>query len=174
MKQLERRHIGLWAVVAAGILSRLWYRSRGVRFSADPLNYYIQFLDPQLLRHDLLRSLFYMRDQPPLFNGFLGLVLKLFPTHYAAAYGAIYFAGGLVLGVTLYLLMARSASGRGWPRWSPSCSSTARSRCSTRTGCSTRSRWRSCRASALFLHRYLTSRRPADATVFFGSWRPWC
>ena len=92
VSKLERRqvgHFGLWAVVACGILSRLVYRGLGVRFSAAPLDYYIQFLDPELLRHDLLRSLFYMRDQPPGFNGFLGLVLKLFPVDFAAAYGAI-------------------------------------------------------------------------------------
>ncbi|HEX9103253.1 MAG TPA: hypothetical protein VF997_13670, partial [Polyangia bacterium] len=83
MKKLDRRLFGLVAVVACVLGSRLLYRARGVRFSADPVDYYIQFLDPALLRHDLLRSLFYMRDQPPGFNGFVGVVLKLFPVHYA-------------------------------------------------------------------------------------------
>ena len=72
-----------------------------------PLTFYIQFLDPELLRHDLLRSLFYLRDQPPLFNAFLGVVLKLFPLHYAQAFEAIYVAGGIAFGVILYELMVR-------------------------------------------------------------------
>src|SRR6267154_1975336 len=98
MPKLERRHLGMIAVTAAFVMSRLIYRALGVRFSADPVNYYIQFLDPELLRHDLLRSLFYMRDQPPGFNGFVGVVLKLFPVHYAEAFGVVYFLAGLAFG----------------------------------------------------------------------------
>jgi hypothetical protein len=166
--KLERRDVGFAVVVVIGVLARIGYRALGVRFSADPVNYYIQFLDVGLLRHDLLRSLFYMRDQPPLFNGFVGVVLKLFPTHYAQAFGAIYLAAGLAFGVFLYALMVRSAV-TPWlaalvtilfvdgpitilyENWLFYTFLLAVLLC----------------ASALFLHRYLSSRRLSDAAVFF-------
>jgi len=169
MKKLECRHLGLLAVVAVGIFARLVYRACGVRFNADPLNNYIQFLDPELLRHDLVRSLFYLRDQPPGFNGFLGVVLKLFPVHYAEAFGVIYFLGGLAFGVILYGLMLRLGV-RVWlaaiatilfvdgpiatlyENWLFYTFPLAVMLC----------------ASALFLHRWLSARRLADAVVFFS------
>ncbi|HEX8952075.1 MAG TPA: hypothetical protein VF945_09545, partial [Polyangia bacterium] len=169
MKKLDRRLFGLVAVVACVLGSRLLYRARGVRFSADPVDYYIQFLDPELLRHDLLRSLFYMRDQPPGFNGFVGVVLKLFPVHYAEAFGVVYFLGGLAFAVALYALMLRLGV-RAWlaalvtsvfvgspitmlyENWLFYTFPLAVMLC----------------ASALFLHRWLSSRRFADALVFFS------
>ena len=49
----------------------------GVRFDAHALGIYYQFIDPPLLESRLLESLFYSHGQPPLFNLFLGLVLKI-------------------------------------------------------------------------------------------------
>jgi len=42
-------------------------------FEAHTLNYYWQFADPKLLREDLLRTVFYLHSQPPLFNLGLGI-----------------------------------------------------------------------------------------------------
>jgi hypothetical protein len=166
--KLDRRHLPLVAVVAAWVVSRVVYRALGVRFSADPVDYYIQFLDPELLRHDLLRSLFYMRDQPPGFNGFVGVGLKLFPVHYAEAFGAAYAAFGLAFGVALYALMARLGV-RAWlaalvtiafvdspiamlyENWLFYTFPLAAMVC----------------AATLFLHRWLDARRLGDAVVFF-------
>src|SRR5262245_34524103 len=47
----------------------------GVRFDLAPLGGSWQFLDVELLRHDLLRSLFCLHSQPPGFNFFLGIVV---------------------------------------------------------------------------------------------------
>jgi hypothetical protein len=169
MRKLEQRHWALVAVVVLGIAARLWYRAHGVRFSAVPLDFYIQFLDPDLLRHDLLRSLFYLRDQPPLFNAFLGLVVKLFPVHYAQAFGAIYFTFGLMFGVVLYQLMVRL---RVAPWWAALVTVLFVDSPIT----SLYENWLFytfplavlvC-ACALFLHRYLESRRFADAVLFFA------
>jgi len=169
MKKPGSRTLGLVAVVVLDVLSRVLYRALGVRFSADPVDYYIQFLDPELLRHDLLRSLFYMRDQPPGFNGFVGVVLKLFPVHYAQAFGVLYFLFGAVFGVLLYLLMTRFGV-RAWlavlvtilfvdspiamlyENWLFYTFPLASMLCT----------------SALFLHRWLDGRRFADALVFFS------
>ncbi len=169
MPKIERRHLGFFAVVACGLASRLVYWGLGVRFSAAPLAYYLQFLDPELLRHDLLRSLFYLRDQPPGYNAFLGVVLKLFPVHFAAAYGATYFACGVAFGIVLYLLLL-GAGVRVWlaalvtiafvdspitmlyESWLFYTYPLAVLLCT----------------SALFLQRWLTAHRRADAAIFFA------
>ena len=65
----------LW-LIALYAISRLAFRAAGVRFDLRPLDTSWQILDPVLLRHDLLESLFYMPGQPPLYNLMLGLVLK--------------------------------------------------------------------------------------------------
>ena len=63
-------------VVLLFAVSRLLARGVfGLRFDAATLDYW-QVLDPQLLRTDLLRSVLFQHGQPPLFNIFLGVVLK--------------------------------------------------------------------------------------------------
>lgn len=83
------------------------YYSLGVRFDERPLDSFWQYLDPALLRVDLLRSLFYLHSQPPLFNLFLGVVLKLFPEGHALAFEAAFLAAGLVFYLAFYALMWR-------------------------------------------------------------------
>jgi hypothetical protein len=168
MKKLAPHHFGLLAVIIVGVVARLSYRSLGVRFSAAPLTFYIQFLDAELLRHDLLRSLFYLRDQPPLFNAFAGLIVKLFPQHHGEAFGVLYFAGGIAFGVILYLLMLRLRVAPAWAavvtvlfvdgpivilyeNWLFYTFPLAIILC----------------GSALALARYLQTRRRADAALFF-------
>jgi hypothetical protein len=92
---------GVFVLIHAG------YYLAGVRFDATTLWFYFQFLDPQLLRHRLAQSLFYLHSQPPLMNLFAGLVLKLFPHHQAAVFAAVYTAMGLGLYLALFALMRR-------------------------------------------------------------------
>ena len=85
------RQLGLYICVTASfVLSELLAYFLGVRFTVQTLDSLYQYLDPVLLRSDLLQSLLYLHAQPPLFNLFLGLVLKLFPQSYAAVFGALY------------------------------------------------------------------------------------
>ncbi len=99
---------GLWLVVTAFILSRIiYYVCFDVRFDASPLIWFWQYIDPQLLQNNLLQSLWYMHSQPPLFNLFLGLVLKIFPVHFVAAFHWIYLMMGLVFSVMLYVIMVQ-------------------------------------------------------------------
>jgi hypothetical protein len=101
------RRIAYLALVAAFAASRILYYLAGVRFDAEPLDYYIQFIDPELLRNDLWRSLFYLKAQPPLFNLFLGLILHLFPKHSTSAFHCAYLIFGLILCLSLFALMER-------------------------------------------------------------------
>ncbi len=98
--------LGLFALVHSGCYLA------GLRFDATPLSYFYQFLDPGLLRSRLAESLFYLHSQPPLFNLFLGVVLKLFPHHEEMAFNVIYLGMGLGLYVALYALMRRAGVSR--------------------------------------------------------------
>jgi hypothetical protein len=106
-RRLSEVDRGLAAVVTAFVLSRVIYHALGVKFDATPLGSFWQFIDPALLRDRLLESLWYAHAQPPLFNLFLGVVLKVFGNAYAGAFKAIYFGLGLALAVLLYRLMRR-------------------------------------------------------------------
>ena len=98
--------VPLAVIVAGFVVSRMGYYLAGVRFDADPLGRFWQFIDPELLRDRLFESLLYLHAQPPLFNLYLGVVIKLFPEHASVAFAASYLALGVTLAVTLYLLMA--------------------------------------------------------------------
>ena len=66
-------------IVFVFIIYRLIFALRGGSFIAKSLFFAKQYLDPELLQHDLLASLFYQHSQPPLFSFFLGAILKLSP-----------------------------------------------------------------------------------------------
>lgn len=68
-----------------------------------------QYLDPQILKTDLLRGLFFLHSQPPLFNAFLGLVLKLFPQHYEQAFCWIFRAFSFGALLLMGLIMRKMA-----------------------------------------------------------------
>lgn len=68
--------LALLALAAVFAASRLWFADAGGAFIASPLESAKQYLDTGLLKHDLLKSLWYLHSQPPLFNLFLGCVLK--------------------------------------------------------------------------------------------------
>ena len=84
------------ALVLCFIVSRIIFSLQGGTFLATPLSFAKQFLDPQLLHHDLLRSLFYLHAQPPLFNLFLGLVLKISPLP-ALSFELLFKTAGIVI-----------------------------------------------------------------------------
>ena len=67
----------LLCLTALFLLSRILFAIKGGEFIASPIDFAKQYLDPRLLEKDLLRSLYYLHAQPPLFNAFLGLILKI-------------------------------------------------------------------------------------------------
>jgi hypothetical protein len=89
------------------LASRIAYRCAGIRFDAEPLNFYWQIIDPELLRTDLWRSLFYLQEQMPGFNLFLGVGLKVFGIHYSLGFQVLYLLGGLALAASLFFLLLR-------------------------------------------------------------------
>lgn len=99
----ERKLYALLAMVFA--VSRIGYFLLGVRFDARPVLHYYQFIDPELLKHRLFESLFYLHVQPPGWNLYTGVVLKLFPATYAVVFHLIYLVLGLGICWALYYLM---------------------------------------------------------------------
>jgi hypothetical protein len=96
----------LYALLAmAFAVSRLGYYLLGVRFDARPVLHYYQFLDPELLKHRLFESLFYLHVQPPGWNLYTGAVLKLFPASYPIAFRLIYLVLGLGICWSIFYLM---------------------------------------------------------------------
>jgi hypothetical protein len=80
---LRSHRAALAVIVAVFVASRIAAYAAGIRFDADPLTWYWQYIDTVLLKERLLESLYYLHSQPPLFNLLLGVTLKAFPTSYA-------------------------------------------------------------------------------------------
>ncbi len=59
------------------VLSRALMIALGIRMNWQPLLAYWQYLDVETLRHHLLRGVWYDHAQPPAFNLFLGIMLKV-------------------------------------------------------------------------------------------------
>ncbi len=82
-------------LAAAFALSRLAYFALGVRFNDYPLGVYWQFLPVRLLRTRLIESLLHLHAQPPLYNLYLGSVLKLAGDRPAILFHAVNLLLGL-------------------------------------------------------------------------------
>jgi hypothetical protein len=86
-------------------VSRIGYYLLGVRYDARPISTFFQFVDPELLRHRLVESVYYLHVQPPGFNLYTGIVLKLFPETYGAAFHFVHLLLGAGICCLTYHLM---------------------------------------------------------------------
>ena len=84
-------------LLAVFVLVEVGSHIAGVTFDASTLPGTWQFLDESLLVNDLGRSLWYLHAQPPAFNLFLGIVLKLAARHAALVFHFAYVAMGWAL-----------------------------------------------------------------------------
>jgi hypothetical protein len=98
------------AAVSVGALGASWLS--GIRFAAEDLRTAWHLMDSELLRTDLLRSLFYLHAQPPLLNLIVGIALKLFGTHAPVALAALWAS----CAVTTALATRALAAELGAPR----------------------------------------------------------
>lgn len=81
------------------------YHRLGFTLDVGTLATAYQFLDPNLLRGDLLRSLLYQHSQPPAYNAYLGGMLKLQPERYVDALHAGNVAFAFALFYAVYALL---------------------------------------------------------------------
>jgi hypothetical protein len=92
-------------VLAAFVVSRLAAVAAGVRFDSRRLGDATQIADPRLLHHHLAETVWWMHGQPPLYNLYIGVVLKAFPGHVRLAFLVTQLAFGVALAVGTYLLL---------------------------------------------------------------------
>jgi hypothetical protein len=95
------------------VASRTVAYTAGVRFDADPVGRFWQLVDPHLLTTRLAETLFYLHGHPPLFNLYVGILLKVSPGHYATIVQGTYLLLGIVGALALYGLLVRL----GCRRW---------------------------------------------------------
>ena len=105
-KILSIKH-GFFILLFFFILSRVFYHLIGIRFDATPLYWFYQFIDPQLLKLELFKSILYLHTQPPVFNLLLGLIMKISNNHEVLAFAIVYQITGLLLVFNLYILMRK-------------------------------------------------------------------
>jgi hypothetical protein len=67
----------------------------------------LQFVDAPLLKNNLWESLYYLHNQPPGFNLFLGIVVKAFPESYALVFQIVFIGLGLLFTLSLFSLMVQ-------------------------------------------------------------------
>ncbi len=99
----RRPYVWLLAIFA---LSRTGYYALGVRFDASTITHFFQFIDPELLKHRLLESMYYLHMQPPGYNLYTGTIMKLFPNSYPVAFHAIHLVLGATIVCLTYYLMS--------------------------------------------------------------------
>jgi hypothetical protein len=96
----------LWpAMIGVFLVSRVMAALVGVRFDDSGLTPFWQHLDVELLRHDLAQSVWHLHSQPPLFNVFLGAVLKTGAGGEYGAFATIFHLLGLATYLGTYALM---------------------------------------------------------------------
>lgn len=95
------------AVLLAFVTARVVCAWLGLVFdSAYTIQVFWQLADPNLLKNDLLRTAWYLHGQPPLFNLFVGSMLKLFPEPYVA-FRTIFHLLGLATACYFYASLLR-------------------------------------------------------------------
>src|SRR5215469_4866833 len=171
MKVRNSRRRYFVALIICWVLSRCFYFFYlGVRLDASSLGSYLQYIDPVLLKTALWQSTFYLNNQPPGFNLFLGVMLQAFGSHAGWAFQVAYFGFGLGLAIALLALLLRLGI---FP---------ALAFLTTAWFCLSPitvlyENWLFYTypltfllvLSALFLHRYIVGQRTADAVLFFST-----
>lgn len=104
-RRADRRMLAYLTLIFA--LAHLIFHALGVRFDRTTLFEFMHYMDPELLKHRLLETCFYMHIQPPLLNFGVGLALKLPEPFDTYALHAAFLAFGLTLYLGLYLLERR-------------------------------------------------------------------
>lgn len=82
------------------------YYLAGIRFIDTTLIEVMHFIDVELLKTRLLESVYYLHIQPPLFNLFTGMVLKITPDS-PWLFQAIFLVCGLTLYINVFLLQVK-------------------------------------------------------------------
>lgn len=111
MLNRDRTALAVFVGSLAGVRALAY--ALGLRFDASEAAAFWHFIEPELLRDRLVESIYYLHAQPPLFNLWLGVYLKLFGDAMPIAFALTYFA----LGALLCVQMNALAETLGVSRW---------------------------------------------------------
>ncbi len=106
-RETPRISLPFAAVVACFIVSRIAAGLAGVRFDSYRGVQLMHFIPEDLLRTELLKSVFHLHNQPPLFNLYLGVVYKLFGGNEIFVFHTVHLLLGLAACLAVYLLAVR-------------------------------------------------------------------
>lgn len=96
----------------AVILIRIAFKLGGMRFDAQPMQWFWQYLDIDQLSRNLGQALLYLHMQPPGLNMFVGVGLKLFGAAAPRAFEILFGAAGVAMNIVLFLLIVRLTGNR--------------------------------------------------------------
>lgn len=97
----------IFLIISIFTLSRLCLYALGMKFDTSTLSWYWQIIDFQLLKNNLFESILYLHSQPPLFNIFLGIIIKIFPNIYILIFHLIFLLIGLSISLLFYIFLRK-------------------------------------------------------------------
>lgn len=103
-------------IILIFIVSRLLMMFLDIRMNIRPLYIYWQYLDVETLKQHLLTGVWFDHAQPPVFNMFLGFMLKCFGES-ALAFGVVFKIISLANGLLLYSLIKKLTRIPKLPLW---------------------------------------------------------
>lgn len=94
-------------IALAFVCSRAILYSLGVTFYASFVHRMWQVLDVSQLSESLVKSIWYLHAQPPLFNSLVGVLVKLSPDHYGKVFLLINLIGSLASALLIYATLRK-------------------------------------------------------------------
>lgn len=95
----------IWIIIIIYLISRFIASIFHIEFQYNSLYSYWQYLDVETLKHNLLNGVWYNHSQPPLFNIFIGTILKIFGNDSDIAFSLIFKIIGLSNAILLYIII---------------------------------------------------------------------
>ncbi len=112
LQEASHRQV-LAGIVGVVLASRAFLYALGVRFYDHELDRYMPFLDVELLRSELLQSVWYLHLKPPAMNVGVGLVLQWAGDASTVVFAVLFVGLGVLLAVSLADVLWQL----GVPRW---------------------------------------------------------
>ena len=109
IRKIDHLRAGTLALLAGAFffLYQVGLYLAGIQFDVNCLTWFLHFADPELLKTRLLETCYYFHIQPPLFNLFIGLGLKLGGASYVGLFLCVYMVMGYLLYLVTLFLMVR-------------------------------------------------------------------
>jgi hypothetical protein len=113
MKHMSRAQVSI--IIAVFSISRMLAWVIGIHMSSWPLYAYWQYLDVNTLTHHLLRGVWYDHAQPPAFNLFLGIILKIGGEQSTLLFAGIFKLISLANALMIFFMLRKLAVTRFLP-----------------------------------------------------------